>query len=305
MAKNSEKKKNYIHTIEMRNETEYAGVFEQYKDAISNYMMHLMEEFEFDIDLLVIFQISDDIKSLLKQEKGAALTTFRENRYTVIIDIDALRKFEYDGGLEIAIAMRHELAHVYDLYYATHNKFYKTNPLKYRQERLVDFTIAVGWRFWTEFFAYSTTYKQFKYEYAYPTFLTLVKEYEKLQKRGRGIELLIDSESQNIQSAFDKFDNAIDNFAYEIAKYIAGSSFGKPYPYEYCEKTRRRAAFEAVDNLEYGLRRRLVPLLKNPYGRIGANRMYKLGKYVVENIYGKFNVYPIKHEKYVCFAYCY
>ena len=303
MAKNSEKKKNYIHTLEMRNETEFSDAYERHKNAIYSHILYRMASFEFNIDLLVLFQNSEYIKDFINQETGSAGTTIKENKYAIILDINSLKKMDYDGGLDVAISIRHELAHVYDLYHAMHNKYYDINPLKNNHEQLDDFIISIGWRVWTEFFAYFKTYREFKKEFGYPTFLKLIKGYEKLQERCEEIESMLEFQSKGVERTFTDFCDEIDGFAYMLTKHTAGAIAGKPYQYEYCEKTRRRASFEIVENFKVDLLKKIVPLLKNTYGKGMAKKMYRLGKYVIDNIFGEFNIAPIKHKKYIRFAY--
>ena len=305
MGKSLKHKKNFIHTIEMRNETEFPDVYERHKDAVYDHIAYMMESFEFDIDLLVIIQNCDDIKELINQETGSAGTTLKEDKFAVILNIDSFKKMDYDGGLDVAISVRHELAHVYDLYHTMHNKFYPINPLKNNHEKLDDFIITIGCRFWTEFYAYFKTFKEFKKQCGYPTLLKLTNGYEKLQGRCEAIESIIESQSEEATNTVADFRDEIDNFAYMLAKHLAGTIAGKPYNYEYCEKTQSRASFETVEELKYGSLDKIIPLLTNTYGRGMKKKMYKLGKYLIDNLYGEFNLFPVKHQKYIRFAYCF
>ena len=305
MASNLEKMKNYIHTLEMRNETEFSDVYEKHKEAIFSHIMYELEPFMFDIDLLVIFKNFNDKKNLVNNETWNGGTTFKDNKYTVMLNIDSLRKMDYDGGLDIAISVRHELSHVYDLYNIEHNKFYKINPLKVNHEELDDFTMSIGCLFWTEFFAYYMTYKQFKKEYSYPTFLQLVSGYEKLQKRCEEIDLMFDSNNEEVISVLTDYKDDVDYFIYAVAKHLAGICGGKSYKYDYSEKTQKRASFETVEKIRYEVHNKIVPLLTKTYGKGMASKMYNLGKYLIKNVYNRFNLYPIKQQKYIRFAYYY
>ena len=305
MANESIEEKNYIHTIEMRNETEFSDVYEKYKEAIYNHIMHELESFTFDIDLLVIFKNFGDKENLVNKEMWNGATTLKENKYTVMLNIYSLRKIDYDGGLDIAISVRHELCHVYDLYNIEHNKFYKLNPLKVNHENLDDFIMSIGCLFWTEFFAYYMTYKQFKKEYRYPTFLQLERGYKKLQKRCEEIDFMFDSNDEEVNSVITDYKDDVDYFVYAVAKHLAGICGGKSYKYDYNEKTKNRASFETVEKIRYNVHKKIVPLLTNTYGRGMASKMYKLGKYLLKNIYNRFNLYPIKQQKYIRFAYYY
>ena len=303
MGKSAVQKKKYIHKIEMRNETEFPDIFETYKDDIHDHIMSVMNSFLFDIDLLVIFRTLDDEKNFVNSETYNGGTTIQENKYTVIFNIDSLKLIPRDNGLDIAIAIQHELAHVYDLYHTMHNKYYKINPLKVNHRTLNDFIISKGWGFWTEFYAYFMTYKMYKYQHGYPTFLQLVKGYEKLQKQHKEINMITDYNSEDAQCTLKGFINNIENLSYAVVKYIAGYIEGTPYLYEYCEKTRNRKSFEIMEDLTYGLMKKILPLLTNTYGRGMAKKMCKLGDYLIKNLYIKFDLYPIKHHKYIRFAF--
>ncbi len=300
---NVTRKKKYIHTIEMHNETEFTDVFDLYKKDIYDYMIDEMDSFPFDMDLLVIFRVMDKDKNIVNAETNDGATTIKEKKYTVILNIDSLRIIPRDNGLDIAISINHELAHVYDLYRTMHNKYYKINPLKVNHKAFDDFVISEGWRFWTEFYAYYITNKQFKYQHGYPTFLQLIKGYEKLQKQYAEAIAINDYESEEADRALENFIENIKDFAYAFSKYLAGAVNGKPYNYDYCEKTKNRAAYNIIAKLEYGFMRKILPLFTNTYGKGMANKMYELGKYLIKNLFIKFDFYPIKHHRYMRFAF--
>ena len=301
--KNVARKGNYVHTIKMRNETEFSEIYDKYKDDIRDHILYSMEGFDFDIDLLVIFKTYNEKKNNISDETTAAATTIKGNRYTIILNVGSLKMIPYDRGLDIALSIKHELGHVYDLYHTMHNKYYSINPLKARHKDFDDFVISKGWGFWTEFYAYYMTYRSYKKEYGYPTFLRLVRGYEKLQTQYEKICTLTDFKAESANAMLESFIDNIKSFAYLFAKHLAGSVMGKPYKYDYCEKTKNREAFEIVNKLEVGLMKKIIPLFTNTYGKGMSNKMYELGKYIIKNLFIKFDIYPIEYYNYIRFAY--
>ena len=289
------------YNLEIRNETDKDEIFNKYKQLIYEHILDEIDgSFNFDLDLLVVFREIDEDKMFINEETYNAGTTLIENRYAVILNIASLEKMPGDGGCDLAISIYHELCHVYDLYHVMHNRYYSANPLTHNNyTTLKDFTISIGWGFWTEFHAYYLTYKRFHEEYDFPSFLQIAKGYEELKKQLDEIKIIPDLNTEESQTILRNFKENIEEFIYFTAKYLSGSIFcEKETPEE--DVTDYSARINEICRQSVG---KLLPLVRKAHGIGLAKKLYNLGKYLLTDIYEEFNMFTIEHDGRIVFAY--
>lgn len=295
----------YNYNLEIRNETDKEEIFNKYKQLIYEHIMNeINDSFNFNLDLLVVFREIDGNKKLINRETLNAETTLIENRYAIILNIDSLEILPEDGGCELAISICHELCHIRDLHLLMHNKHYSVNPLINNYKTLKDFTISRGWLFWTEFHAYSITYKSFKDEYESITFLQIEKGYQDLKKQLEEIKNISDFETKKSKSTLHNFKKNIEDFIYFIAKYLACIIF-KNDDSDIPEENKADSNFpEQINKICSESINKLLPLIRRDYGWGLAKKLYNVGKYLLENIYEDFNMLTVAREGSILFAYC-
>lgn len=295
----------YNYNLEIRNETDKDEIFNKYKQMIYE---HILEEingsFDFNLDLLVVFREIDEDRMFINEETYNAGTTLIENRYAIILNIASLEKLPDDGGCDLAISIHHELCHVYDLHLIMHNKYYSVNPLINNYNKIKDFAISKGWAFWTEFHAYYLTYKRFKEEYDCPTFSQIVNGYEELKKQLEEIKNIADLETEQSKTTLRNFKENIEDFIYIMAKYLAGSAFVEEESEMSDENATESEVSERIDEICGKSLSKLLPLVRKARGICLAKKLYNLGKYLLEDIYGEFNMFTIDREGSILFAYC-
>lgn len=288
----------YKYNLEIKNESGNAEIFEQYLEDIRAHIYNeLTQCFDFNINLLVIFRDLDNETNFVNQETTNGGSVYYKKRYIILLNINSLKRIPFDRGLDFAIAVRHELAHIYDFYHTLHNKFYKFQSLSKKSYHSVfDMIINIGWRFWSEFFAYYHTFKKFKNEHNYPTMLQIVSSYELLIEQYECLMAAGYSEDDECQKKAQSLLGNIEDFVYAISKFMSGYLFGKKKNYDYCDKTAGKKSFIQVQRLIDGLYRRIVPMLTNTYGKGEARKMFNLGDYIMRRIYCRLGCGIVKSD---------
>lgn len=299
-------KRKYNHQIEIVNESSDEKLFEANKAPMLEMITDLLENnFDFDINLKVLVRDLETKKYYVNDETDCGFSTMEKKtgKFVVCFSTESLRRVEYDRGVDIGIAIHHELGHIYDLYQTMNNKYYKINPLLAKHKIMTDFVVAGGWSFWTEFFAYYFTFKTYYDWHNYPTFLQLVKGYEKLQNDYAKLQPRIEVKNKETIDMAEQFIDDVKVFTYSVAKHLAGYVAGKPKSYKYTDKTKQRPAFKKVDRLCQGLLNRAAEMFSNTYGKGMARKLGNIGDYIIRKVYMDFDIIPVKHKGHIAYAF--
>ena len=286
----------YKQEIIFENKSVNTTLVEKYKDDILKQIKTIVE-YSFDFDVVLIVRIKDIEKTenYVNKETICGYSTWRKDgSYVVCFSSESLERIEQDNGLDIAIAICHELGHIYDMYHVMNNKYYKINPLIFRQKNINDYIIQQGWNFWTEFFAYYFTFKEFKGLHDYPTFHQILIGYQHLIEQYEYLEPRFDDKTKEIEDLADKHIEEIKQFIYALAKYLAGSMIGKPRYYKVkVTKKNKKAVGELNKIIErlYGL---TIKMFINTHGKGMATKLWNIGDYLIKTFYVKYNIYPEK-----------
>lgn len=294
-VKKKEQKK-FNHKISIINQTRKKRLFEKYKDDIYDYIMWVIGGFDFKLDLTVYVKNYKKDKHTISTEIEDARMTIVNKKLAILLSEEVLKSMPYDGGEMLALSLFHELAHIYDYYHVTHNKYFKVNPIYKKQTSFARFIVSKAWELWTEYYAYYKTYRYYKKEAGCLTFLKLVKAYQKLCKQHEELMKLGFKELKRCNRHYCEFIASAEHFLYLSAKYCAGYVTGKVRLYEYSDKIMESECFEFVDDFIYRLYKKISPLHTNTYGKKMAQRLFELGKYVCQKLFEKFNIYPVKEN---------
>lgn len=295
----------YKQEIIFENESSNTAFVEKYKDDIIKHVKAIVENsFDFDIVLIVRIKDIETKENYVNKETTCGYSTWRKDgSYVVCLSSESLERIRWDNGLDIAIAICHELGHIYDMYHVMNNKYYKINPLMCKQTNINDYIIQQGWNFWTEFFAYYFTFKEFKNLHDYPTFHQLLIGYQHLLEQYKFLEPKLDDKTKKIKDLADKHIEEIKQFIYALAKYLAGSIMGKPKYYKVkVTKENKKTVSELNKIVErlYGL---IIKMFTNTHGKGMSTKLWKIGDYLIRTFYVKYNIFPEKLKGHIALAY--
>lgn len=286
----------YRQEIIFENKSINTSLVKKYKDCIIKKVKNIVE-FSFDFDIVLRVRINDIEKTenYVNKETTCGYSTWKKDgSYLVCFSSESLERIEQDGGLDISIAICHELSHIYDLYHVMNNKYYKINPLILRQKNINDYIIQQGWNIWTEFFAYYFTFKEFKKFHDYPTFHQILIGYKHLIEQYKYLESRLDNKTKDIKNLADKHIEEIKQFLYAVAKYIAGSMVGNPRYYKVKVTNENKKIISELNNIIERLYKLIIKMFTNTHGKGMATKLWNLGDYLIRTFYVKYNIFPEK-----------
>lgn len=295
----------YKQEIRFENESINTALVEKYKDDIIEQVKEIVENsFDFDIVLIVNIKDIETKENYVNKETTCGYSTWRKDgSYVVCFNTESLERIERDNGLDIAIAICHELGHIYDMHHVMNNKYYKINPLMFKQTDINDYIIQQGWNFWTEFFAYYFTFKEFKGLHDYPTFHQLLIGYQHLTDQYNFLEPKLDDKTKKIRNLADKHIEEINQFIYALAKYLAGNTMGKPRYYKVKITKENKKIVDELNRIIERLYSLIIKLFTNTYGRGLATKLWNIGDYLIRNFYVKYNIFPEKMKGHIVLIY--
>lgn len=220
-------------------------------------------------------------------------------RELVMTDVllDTIRR---DGGRFFSMAIYHEMEHLRD-----YSNMIKTNLFKFslslrHQKNFERSYVSVGFHFWTEFYAYYQAMQfakenEIKIE-AIP-FGQLLENYLKTVKRSKELYNKKDLSSEE----GDQYIDMVCSFVYLCAKYMA-SVYARHSRVPHAKIVKNKD-YQKVYAILCGFEPKVRRLFMNPYSPKSYDNLFKLGKYICENVRWKiFKVGLIKHhgKVYMC-----
>lgn len=296
----------YVHEILFVDETSEKQLVERYREYIVDQVTEIAKDnFDFDIKLYIKIEELGERKNYVNSEVEAGFTIkYDDDSWELSIGLDSLKRFQYDGGLDLDIVIWHEMAHIYDLYKITHNKFYKIDPIHTRHKRETDYILYLGSCFWTEIFAYYNVFAKFYNLHQYPTYYQIVKGYEKLCKDYEKIKSRLITKDKKVREDCEEFIETIRSFTYAVAKYLAGEMKGKRRYHKVLQTKENKKYMDDVDKIVYRLCRSCSKMFaKNCYGKGLARRLYDIGCCILKEIYTRFQIAPKKYRGKIALAY--
>ena len=152
------------------------------KEDLSNFFNGLASSLSkpVSIQIDVVDQI-DSFASQPNQRTGGITSYLGNNRFKIEFDRFYIDTFDNTEEHYLYPTALHEFAHIEDKITFLNSKSEFLKKVENKARTFKEICRNIAFDVWTEFFAYRFTFKNCK-EYQYPTFLYLVKLYEKLLK---------------------------------------------------------------------------------------------------------------------------
>ncbi len=257
-----------------------------------------IEAFAFPFSIIVLFTDSFDNGVL---SKDTLAVTSKSKKYKIILHtkiLDYVAQKKYDLVDSI---IYHECLHIYDIYSIRMNTRYNFNPCSSSYKNYAQFIMNIGFRFWTEFFAYAKTFECYKEYYNYKTIYQLAKDYKKIQRKSKSIKLL--SERAKQIHTLNDIKDEMKAFIYMLARTAAGSIFGKQKRYQYSSKTLNSKEYVYVSKGLVTLIKMMKKMVHGTYGKYLYKRLYSIGLYLLKYFYDSISITLKKVNNIVYFAY--
>ena len=292
--------KNIKHNIIIINKSKDKATFKKYKQTIFNTVNKIVSvNFTSKLNLKIIVKDHSLKDKLTGDEFTDGYTIKMKNWFIITIMSDVLSriKCEPDDNVDLDLTIYHEMTHVYDLCNIYNNKYYKFPNIYSNLKTITNYILKVGINFWTEIFAYSSTFKIYSCFYKSPTFLQLVKRWEEIEEDYKNLSIIEKTNHSNLKVKGEEFFEKLKKFNYMLAKYLGAYIEGKTNNTNYCKKTQSKKSFKFVENLFEKLLRKIAPFYSNMYGKGMAQKIYNLGAFLITNVCVKpFNIIPEKRK---------
>ena len=199
----------------------------------------------------------------------------------MMITNSVLNSINLDGGEFFCLSIYHEFEHVRDYNNMMQTKLFKINLCLAHQKDFEKQYVSAGFLFWTEIFAYYRTLefsKQNKLNFEKITFGSLVTNYTKTVAHN---DMLYFKKDLSYDEAC-KYIKTVDSFIYLCAKYMASAYISHSrVSYSRIEKNKD---YKKVYSILCGLEPKVKRLAKSPYSPKSYDNLFRLGKYICENV---------------------
>lgn len=247
--------------------------FKKYKDIVKYVILECLKQFEFPVNIDVIFtnlQITDSKIDILN--KTLAMVRRSKKRYKLFIGVEGVASSTIQG-LEGSVF--HEIAHIYDM--LSFENIGITQIFQNTFYTFDDYFLDFGYNFWTEYYAYYLTFRQFNAIENF-TFYKLVCKYKKMKK----INAKFNEKRANTDFVF------IKDFIYYCAAFMASFHAKALVDRAYCKKTLKDKDFIFVRKFINGTVPYLLKLRRRS-SKKQAKLLIKLGKYLFKKLLFQFD----------------
>lgn len=272
-----------LRKLEIENINMGKRLFVKGKEFVENCIVDFNKNLpmDFEYDLKVCFENS-------KNPKDIASFTFRRGKNYLFI-YQTFVKRVLDGDYECYPIIYHELCHLYDNFHIRNCQYTKFDPSKSSDDTARNMLLDIGYRAWTEFYAYLKQLKVNEYKYAYPTTKQMVEWYKKIVLINKKIMNL--SKSREMKKTACELKQEIEKFSYFCSMYLAGSISGKRRYYTYASKTTNSKEYKWFEKFSCGLIKRFAKMFTGTYGKYLERRLYNIGVYIFKELYIPFGIH--------------
>lgn len=253
--------------------------FIEHQDYIKKVLNDFFTALDFDCEVKIKFIDKADINKY--ESTDCFLKSISTKKHELTITNSVLNSINYDGGEFFCIAVYHEFEHIRDFNYMMKTKLFKFNLCLVKHKNFENQYVSAGFDFWTEIYAYYHTMqfsKRNNFSFEKITFGNLVKNYIKTVAHNKRIYCKKDLKYDEAI----EYINAVDSFIYLCAKFMASVySEHSRMPYARIDKNED---YKKVYSILCKLQPKVIRLMNNAYSPKSYDNLYKLGKYICENV---------------------
>ncbi len=265
--------------------------FIEHEKYIHEEIENLFDSFDLNCEVKIEFVDSMSINEFEISDCAVMLKSVRHQKLR--ITNSALNSINHDGGRFFHLSIIHEFEHIQDYLSFMNTKLFKPN---FAVKKCKDFEskyVRVGFDFWTEVNSYYKTIecaKELDLSYEKIPFGHLVKTYKTTDNLNKK---LFYNQNLTLREA-SKYVDCVDSCVYLCAKFIGSFYAGHSrFPYAKIERDKNyKKVFQILCGFEPKIRR----LLKNPYNEKSYDNLFKLGKYICEDV--RWKVFKVGLVKY-------
>lgn len=253
--------------------------FIEYQEYVKEVIDDHFNALDLDCELKIKFVDSASVNEY--EVTNCMLKNISVKKHELLITNSALNTINLDGGEFFCLSIYHEFEHIKDYNNMMQTKLFNFNLCLAHQKNFEKAYISTGFLFWTEIYAYYRTLKfskQSKLDYEKITFGNLVKNYAKTVAQNKYLYYKKDLSYDEAM----KYINYVDSFIYLCAKYMASAYVNHSrVPYARIDKNKE---YKKVYSILCGLEPKVKRLTNNTYSPKSYDNLFRLGKYICENV---------------------
>lgn len=259
-------------------------------DNISEYVKGQLEYFynELSLDCRIVVRFIETARINTFEVTDCMVRNFSEKKHELVITNGLLKTIYGDGGEFFCNAIYHEFEHINDYVNLTKTTQFNFNVSLVHQKNFERQYISCGYTFWTEVYAYCKTLEFAKdndIKYEKITFGSLVSSYKKTIELHKKYYYKKDL---SLEEA-NEYVEMVNSFIYLCSKYMASTYVSHSRIPR--AKIENNAEYKKVYSILAGLHPKIIKFAKCNYGVKSEEHLFKLGKFICENIKWKiFNV---------------
>lgn len=253
--------------------------FIEHQEYIKEIIYDYFNALDFDCELKIKFIDSVSVNEY--EVTDCIIKNISVKKHELLITNSVLNTINFDGGEFFCLSIYHEFEHIRDYNNMMQTKLFKFNLCMAYYKKFENTYISRGFLFWTEIYAYYKTLefaKQNKLNFEKITFGNLVNNYVKTVAHNKNLYYKRDLSCDEAT----KYINSVDSFIYLCAKYMASAYVSHSrVPYARIDKNKD---YKKVYSILCKLEPKIKRLTKNPYSIKSYDNLFRLGKYICENI---------------------
>ncbi len=275
--------------ISVKNKGIKPWLFNYWKKYIYDAVKHFTELFDLKTTINILVKKNYNHSISTKTEIAAIAQHKRNNIYNIIIYDHTLYKAINKKILNLDPILFHEVCHIFDMIQLANNPFYNIDVNSTKQKTIKDFTISVGFDFWTEIFAYYTTSEVIEKQSGL-SYNEISKGYDEIIKTKKSLPILYPEDYLTAKSIYD-YMNLVEDLPFHLSAHIANHIKTSP-------KTET-----SLNQIYNKLHKLCSKMIKEPYCKKTIDNLHCLGKTLIEEYYKPLNINVCKNKNYYYLAY--
>lgn len=280
-----------MKNITIRNSALPKNVYNYYKSYIYETISELYSAVGRDFVLRVSI-VNDDVNENVLDSAMACVYCENNCVRLKIAASNVTNIEERDGYYLFESSLYHEFAHIYDI--LNYRDIYKNNSFDKDIGTFKDFIIDIGFKCWTEYYAYFMTFKYYP-RLSSITFLNLVKRFSIIKKEFSNISEIkygkIDKEQKGL---IENLITKIKNFNYFCSFYLGTKHAGRIRAYNYSSQISQSEDFQFVRKLINSLEKSVFDISKNVYCADMSKKFFNLGNKILSKVFNQFDIDLVK-----------
>lgn len=210
--------------ISLRNYSKDKERYKKYRKQLLELLNENNSKLNFDLKIIAVIYDSDGNDSIDESDDifSPMRTVIKDDKAYIVISPIIFDFFDRNGEYFLHVCLLHEFCHIDDLHYIATFPYFKGHTIdSFELNSIKNVNINTGILFWTEYYAYSKTFANFKKFDQYISIYDLEKTYTILQNEIANVK----NEDVEDKLVLDVI-NSVCEYTHLFAMNLASTKFG-------------------------------------------------------------------------------